>query len=156
MSHQLADAIAQLQRMANQCAWLFKSYRLTTELRVAFTTGADHPWRLIETHRSDPQGVLLRRMHCYANEAALRRSIEERAQWKRRDRALVAAECPGSKFGVTNAEAEDQDKLQEAVSKYDSVVASLDERRRTLRESICVTHADRIVQLPVRATQSHR
>ena len=132
MSHKLADTIAQLQRKADHCAWLFQTHRLSTELRIAYATGVPCPWRLIEIHRNQNAGVVLRRMHCYQNEQTLRKSIEERRLWKMRDRALVAAQLSGPRFSL---------------AKRDD--PNLDEKRRALRESLCVTKATYVVNLPL-------
>jgi hypothetical protein len=135
MPHKLADKITKLQRKADHCAWLFKTYQLSTELRVAYATGVPHPWRLIEIRRNQSDDIVLRRMYCYENEEALRKSIEERAAWKLRDRALVSSQLPWARY---------------ALARRDN--ARLEEQRRALRESLCVTKAARVVNLPLTET----
>lgn len=143
MSHKLADTIAQLQRQADHCAWLFATNRLQIEYRIAYATGVAHPWRLIETHRKQG-GPILRRMHCFTTLDSLRKYIEELSSWKRQDRALAASELPGS--GMILSQATEPQSEEDGTS---IELIPLEERRRALREKLCVTKADRVVNLSI-------
>lgn len=143
----LANAIVQLQRQADHCAWLFTSHKLRIEYRIAFAIGVAFPWRLVEVHRKYEEGIVLRRMHCFSELTTLRQYIEECSKWKRQDRSLVASALPGTRMVLLP-------RTQEQISDEGTSIElrTLEEERRLLRERMCITRPDRIVDLPVAST----
>lgn len=149
MGH-LGETLSDLQRKANHCAWLFQSYKLKIELQVVYATGVAYPWRLLEVHRTVAEGVILRRMHCFADAATLEKSLEEHAQWKSRDRALCAAHLPGSSLNLAQRDPRDP----RAYEGFNRALAALEGRRRALREQICITRASHVLNLSTTPTFS--
>jgi len=151
MTPAVADQLAELQRLANHCAWLFQSYRLRVEYRIIYAIGVDLPWRLAEIHRNpETHEVSLRRMHCFASAETLRRSIEERANWKRQDRALVASHLPKARRALQSSPGVDAlEQVRSVHAALSQDLAALELKRRALREQLCRTKADRVINLPL-------
>lgn len=140
MSASIANTLAGLQMAADRCIWLLRQPGLEVELRVTHVTGAEFPWRLLETHRRIRKGVSLRRMHCFAEADTLQRHLEELALWKARDRALLARR---------GAAPPERPKRKRDITDPAPGRTTLEGERRALRERICRTTADRILDLPL-------
>jgi hypothetical protein len=148
---QLARTLCRLQDNATECARSFTTGQLKVEYRVAFSTGAALPWRLMEIHRAAKvagEPPVLRRMHCFASAEALARSVEERTTWKARDQALVSSHLVRVRASIDKPVAGDRDRMppQELNNHLQELTAT----RQALRAQMCLTRPDRVVDLPKR------
>jgi hypothetical protein len=145
---EIAQALRSLQAMATLCANTFTTPQLKVEYRVAYTTGAALPWRLVEVHfrkPGDDNRYALRRMHCFRTSDGLRRSIQERAKWKACDQQLVASylvKVRASSDGHLQGHPDSQGEPRSSVD-----LSELRPARLELRAQICVTRPDRVVDL---------
>ena len=141
---EIAQALRSLQAMATLCANTFTTPQLKVEYRVAYSTGAALPWRLVEVHFRKPRDdnrYCLRRMHCFRTSDGLRRSIQERAKWKACDQQLVASylvKVRASSDGHLHGQPEPRPSVD---------LSELRPARLELRAQICVTRPERVVDL---------
>jgi hypothetical protein len=148
---QLVGTLKRLQATANWCARKFTTGHLKVEYRVAFSTGAALPWRLVEMHRDvqhadEPR--VLRRMHCFRSAESLERSVQERTVWKTRDQALVASHLVRVRTSIDkmpSAEPEAQGTRPSQALTADLMV--LTATRKALRAQLCLTRPDRVIDL---------
>ncbi len=130
---EVTQVLRSLQAAATLCANTFTTAKLSVEYRVAYSAGAVFPWRLLEVHSDrhrNEKRYALRRMHCFRTPDCLRKSIQERAQWKACDQELVASylvKVQGASQGPTMRE--------------------LMPARLELRAQICVTRPERVIDL---------
>jgi hypothetical protein len=145
---EIAQALRSLQAMATLCANTFTTQQLKVEYRVAYSTGAALPWRLLEVHYRKPRNddrYTLRRMHCFRTSDGLRRSIQERAKWKACDQQLVASylvKVRASSDGHLRGAPDPQGEARPSVD-----LSELRPARLELRAQICVTRPERVVDL---------
>jgi hypothetical protein len=147
---QITQVLQGLQAAATLCANTFSTSQLEVEYRVAFSTGAALPWRLLEIHFRRPRKdkrYVLRRMHCFRTPECLSRSIQERAKWKACDQELVASflvKVRGSSDKLTESEPNRQ-RAGSPRSRVD--LSELTPVRLELRAQMCVTRPERVVDL---------
>jgi hypothetical protein len=147
---ELAQALLDLQSSANICARIFTSYRLKVEYRIVYTAGACYPWRLLESHQDlakDRRSWLIRRMHCFDSAEKLKCSLTERAAWKAKDRALVAAHLGTARHFAEDRSQDAFETARAALGGLDSELAALEPQRRALRARMCVTRPDHVLNL---------
>ncbi len=147
---EIAQLLRSLQAMATLCASTFTTRQVKVEYRVAFSTGAALPWRLLEVHSRRPHNdkrYALRRMHCFRTPDSLRRAIQERAKWKACDQELVASYLVKVRSS-SDGSFESEPTGQRAASVHPSVdLRELTPARLELRAQICVTRPERVIDL---------
>src|SRR3984957_16397161 len=148
---QLVGTLKRLQATASWCARKFTTVHLKVEYRVAFSTGAKLPGRLVEMHRAvqqDGEPQVLRRMHCFRSAESLERSVQERTVWKTRDQALVASHLVRVRTSIDkmpSAEPEAPGTRPSQALTADLTV--LTATRKALRAQLCLTTPDRVIDL---------
>ena len=148
---QLVGTLKRLQATANWCARKFTTGNLKVEYRVAFSTGAKLPWRLVEMHRAlqqDGEPRVLRRMHCFRSAESLERSVQERTVWKTRDQALVASHLVRVRTSIDQPLSGAHPALSARPSQaLNADLKVLTATRKALRAQMCLTRPDRVVDL---------
>jgi len=148
---QLVGTLKRLQATASWCARKFTTGHLKVEYRVAFSTGAKLPWRLVEMHRAvqkDGEPRVLRRMHCFRSAESLERSVQERTVWKTRDQALVASHLVRARTSIeaTPLGEPAAQNIQPSQALHTDLKA-LTATRQALRAQMCLTRPDRVIDL---------
>ena len=150
----LGETLRSLQESADRCARAFSSYKVKLIYRVLYAANTPYPWRLVEVHRLEEkvnqEVILKRRMHCFGDSGKLRRSLSERILWKFKDRAFVSTHLFNSKQMLTQKELLSEAQLASAAcNSMNEDLLKIEDARRQLRQSICQTHPDQMIELTV-------
>lgn len=147
----MEQTLRALQDSADRCAALFSSYRIKATYQVVYTTGAQYSWRLIETLElleQDSKRLLKRKMHCFESQTTLRKSITERILWKTRDKAFTRTHLSVSRAALSeDSPLSLAERAKEALDAIDQDLTAIEQERRQIKDSICLTRANKIIDL---------
>jgi hypothetical protein len=137
--HSISSQLQDLQGLANISGQRQSADRVRTTIHVLYVSGAEHPWRMVESDRNLDGGAYYSRwMFVFDVAEQLRQTLVEREIWQQADLRfqLQHMSTPGGFAGVTS------DLVP--TGRFDLVFGDI---RESIRREICVTVPKRALRL---------